>query len=220
MKRSNRLVILVGVLLAVLAFVAIVILLNDQRRATRRGPPEAVTETVLVATQDIAIGDPVTPDMVEEQRDRPRGRQRHAACGASRQVSGQPALFAIPAGSQVTGEAIGLGEWRRTSTSPPARARREGDHVPGGSRHRPRLPGQAGRLDRHRPVAGRSAVLQETADSAANTDPEAPPRFEAGRRPRGPANGQGDPPGQAGALRQRTRARSQPEPTRTRTATA
>ena len=34
MKRSNRLVILVGVLLAVLAFVAIVILLNQPMRPT------------------------------------------------------------------------------------------------------------------------------------------------------------------------------------------
>ena len=60
MKRSNRLIILVGVLLAVLAFVAIVILLNQRGEAAA---PEDVTATVLVATQDIAIGDPVTVSM-------------------------------------------------------------------------------------------------------------------------------------------------------------
>ena len=67
MKRSNRLVILVGVLLAVLTFVAIVILLNNQPEGGE-ATPEAVTETVLVATEAIAIGDTVTPDKVEEQQ--------------------------------------------------------------------------------------------------------------------------------------------------------
>ena len=46
MKRSNRLVILVGVLLAVLAFVAIVILLNQ--RENPDVAPEETTETIHV----------------------------------------------------------------------------------------------------------------------------------------------------------------------------
>jgi Flp pilus assembly protein CpaB len=71
-KRSNRLVILVGVLLAVLAFVAIVILLNQREAEVA---PEAVQETVLVATQDIEIGDPVTPDIVEELEVNPEAVQ-------------------------------------------------------------------------------------------------------------------------------------------------
>ncbi len=99
MKRSNRLVILVGVLLAVLAFVAIVILLNQREEAV---VPEEVTETVLVATQDIDIGDPVTPDLVEAQEVQPDAVQGTPLTDASA-VSGQPALFAIPEGSQVTG---------------------------------------------------------------------------------------------------------------------
>ena len=61
MKRSNRLVILVGLLLAVLAFVAIVILLNQREEAVA---PEEQNETVLVANEDIDIGEPVTPDKV------------------------------------------------------------------------------------------------------------------------------------------------------------
>ena len=63
MKRSNRLVILVGVLLAVLAFVGIVILLNSTD-GTGDGP-EQRTVPVLVATEDIDIGEPVTPDKAE-----------------------------------------------------------------------------------------------------------------------------------------------------------
>ena len=65
MKRSNRLVILVGVLLAVLAFVAIVILLNQ--RGEDPVAPEEVLEPVLVATEAIDIGEEVTPDKVEAQ---------------------------------------------------------------------------------------------------------------------------------------------------------
>jgi Flp pilus assembly protein CpaB len=112
-KRSNRLVILVGVLLAVLAFVAIVILLNQREEAVA---PEEITETVLIATQDIAIGDSVTPDVVEEQEIDPEAVQG-TALTSSTAVSGQPALFPIPAGSQVTAEAIGIGTDRLPAIS-------------------------------------------------------------------------------------------------------
>jgi Flp pilus assembly protein CpaB len=104
-KRSNRLVILVGVLLAVLAFVGIVVVLNQNQAAQQVGPTMA---TVLVASGDIAIGDPVTPDVVET-----REIEADAVLGTAltdvSQVQGQPALFAIPAGTQVTQTALGLG---------------------------------------------------------------------------------------------------------------
>lgn len=106
MKRSNRLVILVGVLLAVLAFVGIIVVLNQNQAGTQVGPQ---METVLVATNNIAIGDPVTPDMVEA-----REVEADAVVGAplrdESQVQGQPALFAIPAGTQVTQASIGLAQ--------------------------------------------------------------------------------------------------------------
>ena len=105
MKRSNRLVILVGVLLAVLAFVAIVILLNNREQAAA---PDEVLETVLVARQDIAIGDSVTPALVEEQEISLEAVQT-TQLSSSTAVSGQAAIFPIPAGSQVTAEALGIG---------------------------------------------------------------------------------------------------------------
>ncbi len=174
MKRSNRLVILVGVLLAVLAFVAIVILLNQREVADA---PEEVLETVLVATQDIARGDAVTPDLVEERQVDPEAVQGTALRSAS-QVAGQAAVFPIPAGSQVTGEALGLGN--NLAVNLPALLE----------------PGEkaiAFQVDRVTGVdflikAGDTIdvvtsqsinVLQETADSAANADENAPPRFEA-----------------------------------------
>lgn|GEM_PF-6448953 len=174
MKRSNRLVILVGVLLAVLAFVAIVILLNQREEVVA---PAEITETVLVATRDIAIGDAVTPDLVEEQEIDPEAVQG-TPLGSATAVSGQAAVFPIPAGSQVTGESIGLGN--NLAVNLPALLN----------------PGEkaiAFQVDR---VTGIDFlvkpgdtidivtsqlinVLQETADSAANTDEAAPPRFEA-----------------------------------------
>ena len=174
MKRSNRLVILVGVLLAVLAFVAIVILLNQ--RGTVDPEAQPTTETVLVATQDIEIGDPVTPDAVEEVQVDPEAVVETPLRSAS-QVRGQPAIFAVPAGTQVTAELIG------TAADP--------------SRDIAALlqPGEKAvtfQVDRATGVdflvkpgdtidivmSQEISVLQETADSIANDDPEAPPRFE------------------------------------------
>jgi Flp pilus assembly protein CpaB len=175
-KRSNRLVILVGVLLAVLAFVAIVILLNQDRGPT--GEEVApTTEAVLVATRDIAIGDPITPDIVEVEQVDPE-----AVIGtplrATSQVAGQPALFPVPRGSQVNADVIGL--------------------VTGSAGTNIALllePGEKAvtfQVDRATGVdflvkpgdsidivlSQQISVLQETADSAANTDPDAAPRFE------------------------------------------
>lgn len=173
-KRSNRLVILVGVLLAVLAFVAVVILLNQREEVAA---PEEVLATVLVATEDIDIGEEVTPDKAEEQEINPEAVQGTALTSTTI-LAGQPSLFAVPAGSQVTGEAIGLGN--DLAVNIPALLK----------------PGEkavAFQVDR---VTGLDflikggdtidiilsqsiSVLQETADSAANTDEAAPARFEA-----------------------------------------
>ena len=176
MKRSNRLVILVGVLLAVLAFVAIVILLNQRET---QDPDTAVptTETVLVATRDIEIGEQVTPDLVEELQVDPEAVQGTPLRSTSA-VSGQAAVFPIPAGSQVTGEAIGLGNELAVNLpallNPGEKAIAfQVDRVTGVDFLL--KPGDT--ID----VVTTQAinVLQETADSAANTDENAPPRFES-----------------------------------------
>ncbi len=105
MKRSNRLVILVGVLLAVLAFVGIFVVLNQQSGQQQVGP---LMETVLVAADDIAIGEPVTPDRVETREVEVDAVIQTPLRDPS-QVQGQPAIFNIPAGTQVTQAAVGLG---------------------------------------------------------------------------------------------------------------
>lgn len=105
MKRSNRLVILVGVLLAVLAFVGIVILLNQTGNVN---PQEAATTKVVVAKQAIEIGTSVTPDMVEVKE-----VDLNAVSGTPihdpSQVGGRPALVNVPAGTQVNEETFGAG---------------------------------------------------------------------------------------------------------------
>lgn len=107
MKRSNRLVILVGVLLAVLAFVGIVVVLNSQGGGP--GEEQPTTVKVLVATRDIAIGDEVTSNDVEVSDVDPADVVG-TRMGDPSVVSGQRALYPIPSGSQVPREAIGLGQ--------------------------------------------------------------------------------------------------------------
>ena len=106
MKRSNRLVILVGVLLAILAFVAIIILLNS--RPAGNAEQEPTTGTVLVAVDEIPIGTDVTDDLVEEREVDLVAIQPGALRDAS-QLADRTTLFAIPGGSQVTEATFGDG---------------------------------------------------------------------------------------------------------------
>ena len=106
MKRSNRLVILVGVLLAVLAFVGIVFLLNNggpDGSPTASVGPQA---TVLVAKVAIAQGEAVTPDKVEAKQIDPAAVIPTALVDPS-QVNGRAAVAAVARGQQVTAEIIG-----------------------------------------------------------------------------------------------------------------
>jgi Flp pilus assembly protein CpaB len=103
-KRSNRLVILVGVLLAVLAFVGIVVLLGQPKEEAAKKQ----TVDVLVAKQDIAIGDSVTPDLVEVKAVEPTAVSGTRIADPS-QLTGTPALFPVAKGAQVNQEAVGLG---------------------------------------------------------------------------------------------------------------
>jgi Flp pilus assembly protein CpaB len=105
-KRSNRLVILVGVLLAVLAFIGIVILLNNGTGGP--GQERALKTNVLVAKQDIAIGTAVTPDMVEV-KEVDDTDVSGTPLGDPSLVGGRAALVAVPAGAQLNKETFGAG---------------------------------------------------------------------------------------------------------------
>jgi Flp pilus assembly protein CpaB len=103
-KRSNRLVILVGVLLAVLAFVGVLFVLNQGGGPTE---PETVQATVLVANRDIAQGDEVTPQVVEAIQVDPEAVVGTPFTNPS-EMTGRAAIVDIPEGSQVTAETLGL----------------------------------------------------------------------------------------------------------------
>jgi Flp pilus assembly protein CpaB len=102
-KRSNRLVILVGVLLAVLAFVGIVVLLGNQGGTNE---PKATTVNVLVAKADIAIGDAVTPAMVDVKAVAPEDVSG-TRIGDPSKLLGKPALYPVAKGQQVSEEVFG-----------------------------------------------------------------------------------------------------------------
>jgi Flp pilus assembly protein CpaB len=104
-KRSNRLVILVGVLLAVLAFVGIVILLNGT--GPEQGPSTKVN--VIVAKEAIAIGDPVTPEKANLVEVEPDAVEQTRIADPSL-LTGRPALVAMQPGEQITQEKAGLSQ--------------------------------------------------------------------------------------------------------------
>ena len=173
MKRSNRLVILVGVLLAVLAFVGVFIVLNQQ--PTEGDGPDEVLVDVLVATEDIDVDEEVTSDKVEVDQ-----VAADAVVGTrfsdSSQMIGQRAVYAIRAGGQVPREVFG-----GTNVSP-AQQLEPGEKA---------IAFQVDRVtgvdfliqpgDHIDVVISQNVnVLQQTADSVAEQadNPDAPPRFE------------------------------------------
>ena len=115
--------------------------------------------------------------MVEEQEIDPEAVQGTPLRSTS-QVAGQPALFAIPEGAQVTGELIGSGDQLAVNIA--------GQLEPGEKAVTFQVDRATGVDFLVKPgdtidivLSEQISVLQETADSAANEDPEAPPRFEA-----------------------------------------
>jgi Flp pilus assembly protein CpaB len=104
-KRSNRLVILVGVLLAVLAFVGIVVVLNNPGPQGNGNEPPA-TVKVLVASHDLEIGDSVSGNDVTVEEVDPSDVVG-TRIGDPSAIPLRPLLYPIPTGSQVSAEAFG-----------------------------------------------------------------------------------------------------------------
>jgi Flp pilus assembly protein CpaB len=99
LKRSNRLVLLVGVFLAVIAFVGIALLLGQGERSQQQTATPTTLPTVI-AKQDIGLGVTVTADMVETQTLDVTNRKA-TAFGDPSQVVGQVARRPIKATSQL-----------------------------------------------------------------------------------------------------------------------
>ena len=103
MKRSNRLILLIGVFLAALAFVFVVILLSGGPNTGPTGQPTtppAELDTV-VAARDIPLGVTVTAAMVTTQKILAADREL-GALGNTGQAIGKVARQSISKGQQVT----------------------------------------------------------------------------------------------------------------------
>ena len=102
MKRSNRLVLLIGVFLAALAFVFVIVILNGgspTRDPNASAPPSKVA--TIIASRDIALGVTITKDMLKSQDLEPTVRQP-GAFGDTSQVIGSVTRAAIKTGQQIT----------------------------------------------------------------------------------------------------------------------
>ena len=100
MKRSNRLVLLVGVFLAVIAFVGIALLLNGSSTP----PPNTVIPTTapaVFAVKDIPLGATLTEDMLETKIVDVATEKKANAFSSTKLVVGSIARRKIAAGTQL-----------------------------------------------------------------------------------------------------------------------
>ena len=103
MKRSNRLVLLIGVFLAVIAFVGIALLLNGTGPGGGGQTPTAPPTTLatVMAAKDIPLGARVTADMVTVEQKKVDTERKPNAFGDPSQVIGQVTRRPITTGAQL-----------------------------------------------------------------------------------------------------------------------
>jgi len=110
LKRSNRLVLLIGVFLAVIAFVGIALLLSGGGGGGGGGPTPPPTQLpTVIATRDINLGVTVTADMVTSQM-MDVGNRKATAFGDPSQVIGQIARRPIKANAQLEAADFATGD--------------------------------------------------------------------------------------------------------------
>lgn len=101
MKRSNRLILLIGVFLAVVAFVGIVVISG---RSGGPGTPQTPTELdTVIAARDIPLGTPIQQDMVKTEKKATTSRDTTAFADTSL-VIGKIARKPIATGKQLTAD--------------------------------------------------------------------------------------------------------------------
>ena len=121
MKRSNRLVLLVGVFLAIVAFIA-VLLLGPGSGGGGGTPPVPTTAPTVIATADIPLGARITADKVTVQ-DKPIDGRDVDAFGDVSQVLGKTVREPVVSGAAITARTLQAGRSRaRSSTSRSHRA--------------------------------------------------------------------------------------------------
>lgn len=101
MKRSNRLILLIGIFLAVVAFVLIVLMLSGGTTGQAGPSAPPTTEKVVVATKDIDLGAKIQADQVG-LKDFPIAERPATAFGDTSLVIGQVARSSVSTGQLVT----------------------------------------------------------------------------------------------------------------------
>ncbi|HET7494293.1 MAG TPA: Flp pilus assembly protein CpaB [Candidatus Limnocylindrales bacterium] len=105
MKRSNRLVLLIGVFLAIVAFVAIILL---QGGPSKNQPEVATDADTVIATSDIPLGSRITADQITVNKVALTGRDADSF-GAASQVIGQIVRQPVTAGQAITARTLAGG---------------------------------------------------------------------------------------------------------------
>jgi Flp pilus assembly protein CpaB len=108
LKRSNRLVLLVGVFLAIVAFVGILFLLQQQPGTQTGGNAVPTTGDVVIAKTDIPLSTRIRADQVEKQT-LPLAAISAGAFADPSQVIGQIARQPVTAGAQITATTLNGG---------------------------------------------------------------------------------------------------------------
>jgi Flp pilus assembly protein CpaB len=121
LKRSNRLILLIGVFLAVVAFVLIVLLLGGTPGRSSTGPTPPPDLPTVVATQDIALGATVTAEMVTVETLPQTSRLAGAAQDPS-QVIGKVTRQPVTSGAQITNATFAEGSANNLVVPPGLRA--------------------------------------------------------------------------------------------------
>jgi pilus assembly protein CpaB len=101
LKRSNRLVLLVGVFLAVIAFVGIALLLGNGGGGSSQPPPIPTVLPAVIAVKDIPLGATVTEDMLTTQDLKVDTERKTTAFSSTKLVVGAIARRAIATGTQL-----------------------------------------------------------------------------------------------------------------------
>jgi pilus assembly protein CpaB len=107
LKRSNRLVLLVGVFLAIVAFVGILLLSTNNQQGTG-GPEKPPTELpTVIAASDIPLGTRIAAAQVKVEN-KPVDARNPGAYQDPSQVVGKIVRQAVTAGAQIDADTFGL----------------------------------------------------------------------------------------------------------------
>jgi Flp pilus assembly protein CpaB len=108
LKRSNRLVLLVGVFLAIVAFIGIILMMGNPAPDGEDPNAPPTTADVVVATADIPLGTRVQADQVVVET-KPIEAVEPGAYADESQAIGKVVRSPVTAGQQITGATFGSG---------------------------------------------------------------------------------------------------------------